>query len=135
MRLFSGITATIGRAMALNGAQLGMYAQSKQVCVATGLSVFQKDGLILYSCSSLVSGFMCSLASLPFDITKTRVQNAAKGKYNGAIDCVTKMVRNEGIFSLWKGFPTYFIRIAPHTIFTFIFLEQFNKLYKRVARK
>ena len=40
-----------------------------------------------------------------------------------------KVLRNEGFFSLWKGFTPYYARIGPHTVLTFIFLEQMNRAY------
>lgn len=47
-------------------------------------------------------------------------------------DVLVKVVRYEGFFSLWKGFTPYYARLGPHTVLTFIFLEQMNKAYKRV---
>ena len=43
-----------------------------------------------------------------------------------------KVIRNEGVLSLWKGFTPYYARLGPHTVLTFIFLEQLNKHYRRV---
>jgi len=40
-----------------------------------------------------------------------------------------KVIRNEGFFSLWKGFTPYYARLGPHTVLTFIFLEQMNAAY------
>lgn len=44
---------------------------------------------------------------------------------------VVDILRKEGVFSLWKGFLPYYARLGPHTILTFIFLEQMNAWYKR----
>ena len=44
-----------------------------------------------------------------------------------------RCVRNEGLFSLWKGFTPYYARLGPHTVLTFIFLEQMNIHYKRIV--
>lgn len=129
MTLFSGVTATIGRAMALNCAQLGMYSQAKSF-----FSKYLKGDMAIYLSSSLVSGFLCAFASLPFDIVKTRVQNAKPGTYTGAVDCAIKLYKNEGVLKFWRGFFTYFVRIAPHTILTFLFLEQINKIYSKVKK-
>lgn len=38
-------------------------------------------------------------------------------------------MRNEGVFALWKGFTPYYMRLGPHTVLTFIFLEQMNAAY------
>ena len=52
-------------------------------------------------------------------------------EYKGGLDVLAKVVRNEGVFALWKGFTPYYARIGPHTVLTFIFLEQMNKAYKK----
>lgn len=53
-----------------------------------------------------------------------------KPEYKGAIDVLVRVCRNEGPFALWKGFVPYFSRLGPHTVLTFIFLEQMNSMYK-----
>ena len=50
-------------------------------------------------------------------------------------DVWSKLIRNEGVLSLWKGFTPYYARIGPHTVLTFIFLEQLRKLYYNSIRK
>ena len=40
-------------------------------------------------------------------------------------DVLIKIVRKEGVPALWKGFTPCYLRIGPHTVLTFIFLEQF----------
>jgi solute carrier family 25 oxoglutarate transporter 11 len=54
-----------------------------------------------------------------------------KPEYTGAVDVLTKVVRQEGFFALWKGFTPYYARLGPHTVLTFIFLEQMNYMYKK----
>lgn len=44
-------------------------------------------------------------------------------------DVWKQLIQKEGFFSLWKGFTPYYARLGPHTVLTFIFLEQFRKLY------
>lgn len=93
------------------------------------------DNILAHFVASMISGLVTTIASLPVDITKTRIQNMkiidGKPEYSGAIDVFTKTIRQEGIFSLWKGFTPYYARIGPHTVFTFIFLEQLRALYWR----
>ena len=54
-----------------------------------------------------------------------------KPEYKGAFDVLGKVIKNEGFFSLWKGFTPYYMRLGPHTVITFIFLEKMNYSYKR----
>jgi len=128
LTMWRGCSPTVVRAMILNAVQLGVYSQSKEMLLATGKF---KDGLFLHSITSLISGFWCTVVSLPVDITKTRIQTMTAGQYKGAIDCVVKTVQKEGVLSLWKGFTPYFLRLGPHTILTFVILEQFNKTFSK----
>ena len=50
-------------------------------------------------------------------------------------DVLTKVIRKEGFFSLWKGFTPYYARLGPHTVLTFIFLEQMNAAYYKYVLK
>ena len=54
-----------------------------------------------------------------------------KPEYNGTFDVLGKVLRNEGVLALWKGFTPYYARLGPHTVLTFIILEQLNKSYKK----
>lgn len=64
-----------------------------------------------------------------------RIQNmntaaGAKPEYKGSIDVLLKVSQKEGVFKLWKGFTPYFLRLGPHTVITFILMEQMHILYK-----
>ena len=142
--LWKGTSATVVRAMVLNAAQLGGYSQAKEL-YKDRWHLFKKDGLGLHIASSLTSGLFCTIVSLPVDIIKTRLQmmkcesipslTCRGGEYNGCMDCVKKLVSQEGFFALWKGFTPYFFRLGPHTILTFVFLEQLNKLFGKYYMK
>lgn len=54
----------------------------------------------------------------------------AKPEYSGSLDVIMKVARHEGVFALWKGFTPYFARLGPHTVLTFIFLEQINAYWR-----
>lgn len=86
----------------------------------------------------MISGLVTTAASMPVDILKTRIQNMkvvdGKPEFSGATDVLKSILRNEGVLSLWKGFLPYYSRLGPHTVLTFIFLEQMNKSYSAWAR-
>lgn len=58
-----------------------------------------------------------------------------KPEYKGAVDVLIKVVRQEGPFALWKGFTPYYARLGPHTVLTFIFIEQLNTAYNHFVLK
>merc|ERR1719402_1865536 len=129
--LWRGAIPTMGRAMVVNAAQLATYSQAKQLILGTG---YIQDGIFCHFVASMISGLVTTIASMPVDIAKTRIQSQkyidGKPEYKGAIDVLSKVIKREGFFSLWKGFTPYYFRLGPHTVLTFIFLEQMNRLYK-----
>lgn len=130
--LWRGAIPTMGRAMVVNAAQLASYSQAKQYLLETG---YFEENIFLHFCSSMISGLITTAASMPVDIAKTRIQNMkmidGKPEYKGALDVLYKVIRNEGFFALWKGFTPYYARLGPHTVLTFIFLEQMNAAYNK----
>ncbi|KYQ48768.1 Mitochondrial 2-oxoglutarate/malate carrier protein [Trachymyrmex zeteki] len=129
--LWRGAIPTMGRAMVVNAAQLASYSQAKQALLDTG---YFEENIVLHFASSMISGLVTTAASMPVDIAKTRIQNMktinGKPEFTGAIDVLTKVIKNEGLFALWKGFFPYYARLGPHTVLTFIFLEQMTAAYK-----
>ncbi len=133
--LFRGVSATVSRAMLLNAAQLGSYSQAKSFLLAKKM-FHDPSSIWLHTASGMISGFACTVVSLPVDMAKTRVQQMrpdANGvmPYSSALDCIRKVVRHEGVLALWKGFTPYFLRLGPHTILAFVFLEKLNKTFSK----
>jgi solute carrier family 25 (mitochondrial oxoglutarate transporter), member 11 len=114
--LWAGASPTVIRAMALNFGQLTFFAESKAQ-LKQHLPALSESSRTFGA--SAVAGFFASFFSLPFDFIKTRLQKQAKGPdgkypYNGLADCARKVVRDEGWLRFYRGFGTYYIRIAPH---------------------
>lgn len=114
--LWAGATPTVVRAMALNFGQLTFFAESKQQLKARAPNL--SEGQQRFGASA-IAGFFASFFSLPFDFLKTRLQKQQKGPdgkypYAGFMDCARKVVRDEGWLRFYRGFGTYYVRIAPH---------------------
>jgi len=65
-----------------------------------------------------VAGVLGATAVFPLDMAKTRLQNqkvGADGKrmYSGMVDCITKIMRTEGVAALYKGLVPNVIGIIP----------------------
>lgn len=112
--LWAGAAPTVVRAMALNFGQLAFFSEAKQQLKDTSLSLRTQT-----LAASAVAGFFASFLSLPFDFVKTRLQKQRRGPdgqlpYKGMMDCFKKVTREEGILRFYRGFGTYYVRIAPH---------------------
>jgi solute carrier family 25 oxoglutarate transporter 11 len=112
--LWSGCYPTVVRAMALNFGQLAFFSEAKQRLAGTNLSSRTQT-----LTASAVAGFFASFFSLPFDFVKTRLQKQSRRPdgtlpYKGMIDCFGKVARDEGLLRFYRGFSTYYVRIAPH---------------------
>lgn len=132
-----GCTPTVVRAIVVSVTQVAGYDQIKSLLLATGL--FQEN-IKLHLTGSVSAGFIYSLASLPFDTTKTRMQTqtaGADGKllYNSTVGTMVHIVRTEGLASMWKGFLPYFGRCGGHTVGMMIFVEQYKRLFQWYVSK
>jgi solute carrier family 25 oxoglutarate transporter 11 len=136
LTLWRGCILTVIRAMVVNAAQLASYSQAKQLVLSTG---YFKENILLHFIASMISGLVTTAASMPVDIVKTRIQNMkiinGKPEYTGVVDVLSRVIRGEGFFSLWKGFTPYYMRLGPHTVITFILLEQMNAYYAKYVLK
>lgn len=130
--LWAGATPTVVRAMALNLGQLAFFSESKsQLKAHTNLSSQTQT-----FAASAIAGFFASFLSLPFDFVKTRLQKQQKNPvtgelpYKGLVDCARKVIRDEGWLRFYRGFGTYYVRIAPHAMVTLIVADYLNLITK-----
>lgn len=115
--LWAGASPTVVRAMALNFGQLAFFSEAKTQLKAKTQMSMQTQTLT----ASAIAGFFASFFSLPFDFVKTRLQKQQKGKdgktpYSGMADCFRKVAKEEGLLRFYRGFGTYYVRIAPHAL-------------------
>lgn len=114
LKLWAGASPTVVRAMALNFGQLAFFSEAKQRLKGTNMSA-QTQTLT----ASAIAGFFASFFSLPFDFVKTRLQKQQKRAdgtlpYKSMVDCFRKVAKEEGMLRFYRGFSTYYVRIAPH---------------------
>jgi solute carrier family 25 oxoglutarate transporter 11 len=133
--LFTGAGPTVVRAMALNMGMLASNDQAKEMLEEVG---FAKGGNVVVLGGAGIAGFFASACSLPFDYVKTQMQKmkpdaAGKMPYTGAVDCALKTLKEGGPLKFYTGFPTYFVRIAPHVVFTLSFLAALPKWQAKVG--
>ena len=118
LALWRGVFPTMLRAVAINVSMLTTYDEIKEWFNKRSEV---KDTQSIRLKASAVSGIVLSLVSLPFDNVKTKMQKMTKDAngnypYKGIFDCFKKSVQREGVAGLWVGYPTFYMRVAPHAM-------------------
>lgn len=70
-----------------------------------------------------VQGAIATTITQPLDVIKTRAMNAKPGEFKNLMDVILHTAKL-GPLGFFKGYVPAFVRLVPHTILMFIFLEQ-----------
>ncbi|KFR04661.1 Mitochondrial dicarboxylate carrier, partial [Nipponia nippon] len=123
-KLFSGATMASSRGALVTVGQLSCYDQAKQLVLATGLL---SDNIFTHFLASFIAGGCATFLCQPLDVLKTRLMNS-QGEYRGVAHCAMETAKL-GPLAFYKGFVPAAIRLIPHTVLTFVFLEQLRKYF------
>uniref|UniRef100_A0A8C2Z4G4 Mitochondrial dicarboxylate carrier n=1 Tax=Cyclopterus lumpus TaxID=8103 RepID=A0A8C2Z4G4_CYCLU len=123
-RMFSGATMASSRGAMVTVGQLACYDQAKQLVMGTGM---MGDNILTHFISSSIAGGCATFLCQPLDVLKTRLMSS-KGEYTGVAHCLRETAKL-GPLAFYKGLVPAGIRLIPHTVLTFIFLEQLKKYF------
>ncbi|NWI20390.1 DIC protein, partial [Crypturellus soui] len=123
-KLFSGATMASSRGALVTVGQLSCYDQAKQLVLTTGLL---SDNIFTHFLASFIAGGCATFLCQPLDVLKTRLMNS-QGEYRGVSHCALETAKL-GPLAFYKGFVPAAIRLVPHTVLTFVFLEQLRKYF------
>jgi hypothetical protein len=82
----------------------------------------------------MLAGLFVATTTNPIDLVKSRYMNqtfnhVGKGNlYTSTFDCFQKTYMAEGFMGFYKGWLPNWMRIGPHTVVTFVILEQLRML-------
>ncbi|EPY25896.1 solute carrier family 25 (mitochondrial adenine nucleotide translocator), member 4/5/6/31 [Angomonas deanei] len=84
-----------------------------------------------------VAAGIAKTAAAPIERVKLLVQNQGEmvkqgtldRPYSGVMDCLTRTVKNEGVYSLWRGNLSNVIRYFPTQALNFAFKDQFKRMF------
>lgn len=122
--LFRGLFPNLVRGVLMTASQVVTYDIAKSLLV-DHLS-FDPSKKSTHFSASLLAGLVATTVCSPADVVKTRIMNA-KGGSGSAMSILTTAVKNEGVGFMFRGWLPSFIRLGPHTIVTFLALEQLRK--------
>ncbi|XP_029193374.1 mitochondrial dicarboxylate carrier-like [Acropora muricata] len=120
-----GVTMTSSRALLMTVAQIACYDQAKQFLLTTR---FFKDNIVTHFTASFIAGTIATSITQPVDVMKTRLMEAKPGQYKSVAHCILYTAKL-GPLGFYKGFIPAWVRLAPHTILTWIFLEQLRVFF------
>ncbi|KAL5051494.1 hypothetical protein BDW71DRAFT_193821 [Aspergillus fruticulosus] len=127
--LFRGVWPNSTRAVLMTSSQLVSYDVFKRLCLE---NFGMKDNVATHFSASFAAGFVATTVCSPVDVIKTRVMSASPSETRGhnIVGLLHEITRKEGFAWAFRGWVPSFIRLGPHTIATFIFLEEHKKLYR-----
>lgn len=94
----------------------------------------QPDNRLIQFMGAMTAGFTSAVLSTPADVVKSRIMNQPvdeKGRglnYKGTIDCFVRLLREEGIFAMYKGFMPYWLRVGPWAMVFWTVFENIRRL-------
>ncbi|KAL6450020.1 DIC1 Mitochondrial dicarboxylate transporter [Candida maltosa Xu316] len=124
--LFRGLAPNLVRGVLMTSSQVVTYDVGKSFLVDQCHMDPSKKST--HFTSSLFAGLVATTVCSPADVVKTRIMNS-KGTGDSAISILKNAVKNEGVGFMFRGWLPSFIRLGPHTIVTFLVLEQLRKYY------
>lgn len=129
--LFRGVWPNSTRAILMTASQLASYDTFKRMCIEkAGMA----DNLGTHFTASFMAGFVATTVCSPVDVIKTRIMTASPAESRGhtIAGLLRDICRKEGLAWTFRGWVPSFIRLGPHTIATFLFLEEHKKLYRKL---
>lgn len=122
--LYKGSTATVIRAALLTSGQLGSYDVFKNNLLVEKLR-FGRDDVGTHLSASLLASLVATTVCNAPDVVKTRMMNSSSSMT--FTECVSGIVKNEGLSALMKGWTASYCRIGPHTVISFLMIEQIRR--------
>lgn len=119
--LTRGIAPNMARGLLMTASQMVSYDEFKQLLV--GPLGMPEAAHYTHFSASLLAGLVATTVCSPVDVVKTRVMDASH-KTESAFQILRNAVKAEGVGFAFRGWLPSFVRLGPHTIVTFLVLEQ-----------
>ena len=137
LSIYKGLDAGLLRQLFYATSRLGVFTYLSEQWTLDGhqLSFFERLGL------SLFSGFVGAVVGNPLDITMVRFQSELmlpieqRRNYKNVFDGIYRITKDEGVFTLWRGFPSFACRVMALTSGQLTTFEEAKKLANNIRGK
>eukprot|EP00126_Sphaerothecum_destruens_P015109 Sdes_comp9027_c0_seq1m453 len=130
--VFRGSVPTLLRDVPGSGAYFAGFEFMKSALTPEGGNSKELGPLRLLFAGGM-AGIFNWLVAIPADTIKSRIQTAPEGTYRGVIDCTQVLIKNEGVFALYKGIGPVMLRAFPANAACFLGFELTLRLLNRVC--
>lgn len=138
--MWRGSMPSVVRAMSINMGMLATYDQFNEAYFRWVGS--ERHSALAKVVSSVLSGAVASLVSLPFDIMKTQIQKQSadqdsagsavrqKGQSRSSYRRIAAHIyQSQGLGGFFRGYLTYYFRIAPHVTLTLLCMDWLDRKF------
>lgn len=86
--------------------------------------------------ASVITAFVYGVVTMPVEVARVRMSAEAKlpagaeKRYHNVVQCIGRIVREEGVLSMYDAFLPYFCRCAMHTVLCFFTIEYVTRMIK-----
>uniref|UniRef100_A0A8C4NBR3 Mitochondrial carnitine/acylcarnitine carrier protein n=1 Tax=Eptatretus burgeri TaxID=7764 RepID=A0A8C4NBR3_EPTBU len=126
--IYKGTALTLMRDVPASGMYFMSYEGLKNLLTPEGSSASDLSVLRVLFAGGMAGIFNWAVA-IPPDVLKSRFQTAPEGKYPGGFrDVLREVLREDGLFSLYKGFNAVMLRAFPANAACFLGFEVAMKM-------
>lgn len=130
---FKGLEATIWRHSFWNGGYFGTIFGIKERL--SSISSFDDLPLLSNFVAGSIGGIFGTILNCPFDVIKTRIQSQLPSTkspplYNWALPSLVSIAKQEGFFSLYRGFLPKVLRLGPGGGILLVVFDAVSKVLK-----
>ena len=126
--LYKGLAPNVLRGMSMNCGMMACSDQAKEAAVALTGDDPAKPSVATRLIAAGAGGFFAAWLSLPFDLLKSRLQDAASGA--SLAKTASNVLTKEGPLAFWTGFGAYYMRCAPHAMIILLSIDEVKAAYK-----
>ncbi|KAI5793906.1 mitochondrial carrier domain-containing protein [Peziza echinospora] len=130
--LFAGLVPTTARQAANSATRFGVYTSLRQLAQSY-VRPGEKLGAVSTFGIGAVAGIVTVYVTQPLDSVKTRMQSIeAKKEYRNSIHCAVRIVKEEGVRTLWSGAVPRLARLMMSGGIVFTMYEKSMEIFDKI---